>query len=459
MISRRNLLRNLGLGSLALPFLPSMRSHAQPSARPLRLVVVYHTIGTLVDRWTPGGTGSGYTMSDLLRPLEAHRDDMLVLSGIENRLVNRLTSGEIGHAEAARMLFTGAPLEGQIVDGVPVRLEDADFRSPIGASIDQIVADRIAAPAGEGVRSVHLSVGGSYPGEYSAFWRDRGDRVEWIANDPDPNDVVSRFFSGVMPDEPRPLTFQERLRSSDVLAGVQQTYSRLGQSLPVDDRNTLEAHSRLLDELRENLSVGVDIGGACQIPSLSTPGGEYWFDRVENALASANAQTDIIPLLLACDLTRVVTLQFTHSHGQRFLDIPDYTVPGFGYSDWHAMVHNDDGASLGDSLYLGYEWYSHRMERLISRLKSIPEGDGTLLDNTIVLWMSEFGDGGGHDVRDLPVVLFGGPIRKGEHLDMRGRTNQELMIGLAERFGLSLPTVGMGEFGGESFVENPISLT
>ncbi|MEO0815203.1 MAG: hypothetical protein AAFY60_20245, partial [Myxococcota bacterium] len=102
---------------------------------------------------------------------------------------------------------------------------------------------------------------------------------------------------------------------------------------------------------------------------------------------------------------------------------------------------------------------SHRVNRVIEELKSLNGPSGSLLDNTVVMWASEFGDGGGHTVQDLPFVFFGGPIRGGHHIDGRGHTHHELLIGLAERFGLPLETLGVPAYLGESFIGSPLSLS
>ena len=461
-LGRRRFLQGAGAATLALPFLRSLQAKGQPATPPLRFVVVYHGLGTLVDRWRPSGFGAGYGMSDLLRPLEAHRDDMLVVSGIENQMIRALEHGEVSHAAAAHSLLTAQPMEGVIgPDGRHTGIDTVDGRPPVGPSIDQVIADHIAAEAGQGLRSVHLAVGPSHPGEYAAFWRDRGGNQEWIANESDPRAAFNAIFAGVNPsEEPTELSLRDRLRlhSGSVLDSVRESYGRLERAVPTEDRLVLQAHAQLLRELEQNLDVEVTYTGSCSQPSLDTPGEDRWFDRVEHSTRSAQNQMEILSMALACDVTRVATLQFTHSHGQRFLDIPGYNVPGFGYGDWHAMVHNDNGQSLGDSLYPGYEWYSHRMDTLLSRMKTISDGAGTLLDNTIVLWISEFGDGGGHTVNDLPVGLFGGPIRKGEHLDGSGYSTNELFVGIAERFGLSLDSFGMESYLGESFTSSPLSI-
>ncbi|MEM9188844.1 MAG: DUF1552 domain-containing protein [Myxococcota bacterium] len=463
-IGRRRLLQGAGAAGLALPFLQSLqapeRSSAQPSRPPLRLLVVYHGLGTIVDQWRPATVGRDYELSPLLAPLARHRDDMLVLSRIENQMIQRLKRGEMHHTDGAYTLFTSQPMAGMIDSGGRLTgVDTVDGIPPIGPSIDQVLAERVSN--GPGLRrSVHLGVGGPFPGEYQTFWRSTGPgTTEWIPNEVDPQTAFDTLFGMVEIEEGRPPTFQERLRarSGSVLDSVRESYRALEQAVPMEDRLVLQNHAQQLRDLEQNLQININYTEGCQRPEINLPGGFEPFAD-EWALQSSENQFDILTMALACDITRVATLQFTGLHSHRFSDIPNYTIPAPGFSDWHAMVHNDQGASLGDGLFRGFEWFSHRMASLIDRLKAVREGSGSMLDNTIVLWMSEFGDGGGHTVQDLPVVLFGGPIRKGEHIDCSGRSTNELFVALAERFGVTLDGFGLTSFGGDSFYRGPIPI-
>ncbi|MEL6547917.1 MAG: DUF1552 domain-containing protein, partial [Myxococcota bacterium] len=280
-INRRAFLAGTGAATLTLPLLPSWTARAQ--SQPPNLVVLYHGIGTRLDAWRPAQTGTGYTMPELLRPLEAHRDDMLIVSGVENRLLYRLEAGEISHAAAAHSLLTAAPMEGVIgADGRHTGIETIDGRPPVSPSIDQVIAEHISAPGQR--RSVNLGVGPTQVGEYAVFWRElAAGNTEWVAHMSDPSEAFARVLGGLEPDAPVELGFRERLRqqSGSVLDAVTESYGRLERSVSAEDRMVLQAHATRIRELETVL------GGTVQPPSAQcapvTPAAqeEFWHFRVE----------------------------------------------------------------------------------------------------------------------------------------------------------------------------------
>jgi hypothetical protein len=141
---------------------------------------------------------------------------------------------------------------------------------------------------------------------------------------------------------------------------------------------------------------------------------------------------------LACDLTRVATLQFTQYHSPNFAylfngDTQAVLRGSRTYSDWHAMVHeakSSNDAQGVDNLARGYTWYMQKLALLVKRLGEIEDGpDGTLLDSTLILSISEFGNGSQHGTTGLPVLLIGGlggRVRVGQHIAATGYTTGDL---------------------------------
>ena len=101
------------------------------------------------------------------------------------------------------------------------------------------------------------------------------------------------------------------------------------------------------------------------------------------------------------------------------------------------MVHNNRNSGLQAELEAGFGWYAQVVANLIEQLDSVPEGDGTMLDNTLILWISEFGDGGTHDVTNLPVMLAGGVgrLEHGRHIRAAGKTTGDLYTSIFNLFG------------------------
>lgn len=470
-LGRRAFLTGAGATALTLPFLHSVSTPAQaaPGDRPQRLVIVYHGLGTLMDQWRPAQTGPNYTLPPLLAPLARHKSEMLVLSGIDNR------AGDLqpnSHTAAAHSLLTASPMETFVrPDGSFTEYGPGDGQPelpPIGPSFDQLIADHISS--GSGLRrSVHLGVGHGHPGEYAAFWRDDGTgSMQYISNEADPRAAFQSLFGNVMLPEQTILTPRQRMRqhTGSILDSVLSGFRDLESRLPAEDRITLQRHAEHIRTVEQNLNIEIEVSNSCMLPELMLPQGFMYYEDPWAPIAASN-QMDLLTMSLACDITRVATLQFTGLHGRRFSDVPNYQIPAPGFNDWHDMVHNDlpeDGVprDLGDGLFRGYEWFSHQVAGFIDRLKATPDGDGTLLDNTLVLWISEFSNGGGHDMVELPVVLFGdlqGTLRTGEHMDCSGHTTNELFISLLRAFGRNDSTFGWTRGrAGERFDQNPIDL-
>jgi hypothetical protein len=183
----------------------------------------------------------------------------------------------------------------------------------------------------------------------------------------------------------------------------------------------------------------------CAPHAQQLPAG-YDFRSNANDYVSAPAQIDNLVLALACDLTRVGTLQFTDYHAPTFPWL-DIDVPG-AWSNWHDMVHSgqSDPASRA-TMVAAQQWYAAQFAYLLERMDAVVEADGnTLLDNSLVLWISEFGNGGAHDTRNLPVVLaggLGGRVRTGRHLDMSGRTTGDLFTTLLQLYGYDDASFGL----------------
>lgn len=465
-LGRRDLLKALGASTLALPFLYGITdrsAHAQGMMkRPKRLVIVQHGQGTLLDQWKPMDAGANYTLSPLLQPLQSVKEQMLVISGVSNQARNSQRQGN-GHVPAGRSLLSATPFKGSYYPDGTLRPgeEHPDADDSYGPSIDQVIAERIAAPMQR--LSVNLSVQNS-DHENRLYWKGPPGQTQLINNEADPTRAFSTFFGGVTfpEDNPTPPTRAERFRarSSKVLDRTISSYDSLKTQLPAEDRASLERHAEQLKTLQMNLAAQIEVEGACARPELLTPDGynpqaDVWADL------STDNQIDLLVMSLACDVSRVATLQFGNKHAPQFSFLPNYTIPIEGYSNWHDMIHKQGDMASSQALFRGFEWYSTKVAQLVAKLAATPEGDGSLLDNTLVVWLSEFGNGGGHNTSDLPVVCFGnlgGTVRTGEHLALSGRTTNELFIALLQAFGSNDTSFGLAtSISGESLIANPLT--
>ncbi|MFM2417778.1 MAG: hypothetical protein RL385_2501 [Pseudomonadota bacterium] len=426
-LSRRSFLGGITGAAIGLPYLASFHGEAAAqSARPLRLIMVFHPQGTIARRFAPSATGAlPSTLPDLLTPLNKHRSRLTVLSGVSN-VVSAMNTASNGHNTAGRSIFTCQPFvgvkQGQSPDNGP-----AD-----GPSFDWAVGPRMRGDAPRAV--VNLGIADIGLGEYTAFWQGSGQAAGILGN---PRSAADTLFSSIAsgsntqtqaaaPSRAELLRGRRARTVETVLGG----YQRLSARAPKEDRVRLEAHMEQLRALdRVTGSGGTQMLASCSKPGLSSVSGNYDAGSSEFDDKSATAQIENAAMLLACDVTRVVTLQFAEYHDPRFPflfngDNGAVVRGSHTYGDWHAMIHEAraGGDTQGESnLASGMRWYMAQVAALADRLASIEDGPGqTLLDNTLILAMSEFGDGSVHDTSNLPVTLIGnlgGKIRSaGQHV-------------------------------------------
>jgi hypothetical protein len=448
-LGRRAFLRGAGGAMIGLPFLHALsgRGHAQ-ATRPMRVVVFFHPQGMLQDRWQPAIGTLTSALPPLLAPLESYKSQLLVLSGIDN-VVAGMNTASNGHNGAARSLLTCQPFQS-------VRQGQNPANAPAdGPSIDAVLGARLRGGAARLV--INLGVSDEGLGENAVFWSGAGQSATINC---DPRAATSALFANVVPKtEPAPARTPAQLlrsRRASVLDAVGAGVARLAQRVPGEDRARLDAHLAQVRALELSSNGAGELAQAsCGMPTNTFPGG-YSAGSPSYDDVSANAQIENLVMGLACDLTRVTTLQFTQYHSPNFAYLfggdPQAVLRGSRtYSDWHAMVH--EAAASGDAqgvenLARGYTWYMQKLALLVKRLGEIEDGpEGTLLDSTLVLSITEFGNASQHATSRLPVLLIGGlggRLRTGRHLDMTGYTTgdlfttvQAITTGVADPFGIT----------------------
>ena len=452
-ISRRTILRGAGV-ALALPFLESVqRPLGRAAPMPTRLVIVTTGQGTLLNRFVPPSLpGDALELSELLMPLAAHRDDLVVVSGVDNPLPRYHQSNghnAPGHTLlTAHLCTTSATADGALLpEGSRTQVDQGTLC--VGPSIDHYLADRL----GEGL-PLNLAVNGTGVGENRMYYRvtpelsssPNGARAEARLRD-DPQAVFDELLAG-RGSEPAPTpSLGERIRSQRgrVLDSVAGSYVALSSRVSADDRLRLEAHAERLRDLETRLAGAPEMLAPTCDPALAV---EPEYPRTD---AWYKAQIDVMVQALACGVSRVATLHDSEYHGPgfEFLQNPlpsrlaaagALPIPGGPIPDWHAQVHGDSGGTPNDNpnLIAGFTFYATQVAYLLERMASIVEPDGnTLLDNSLVLWTSEFGNGGSHSTENLPVVLAGsagGRLATGRHLARDGYTTNDLFTSLLNLF-------------------------
>lgn len=458
-VHRRTVLRGAAGLSLGLPFLSAMlrpgRSHAQ-DITPQRLVVFYSPGGTLIDRWRPQGSTTDFTLQPMMDPLTPFLDKLVFVDGLELE-VQRVS---VGHPHARGM---GAVLTGQ-------RLLSGDFNTnggnagfSAGASIDQLIAAKIST--GLRLPSLEVSSGWStgitqggqpHPSNMINYRppAQAGGEASPVPPSTDPYNVLQRVFTdaGAGSDG----TTSQLPFTTSVLDGVQEDFKRLSAQLGAEDRQKLEAHLALVQEAATGVTQGVS--GTCQPPVVNeTPG---YYDTSGGAGGTGSkipekgrVMTDLLVAALACDVTRVGTMQWSDSEAKFPLGfLKDES--GASLTENHHGYQHDRGYQPA-SLEVIYHFYAEQLAYLLQKLDSVPEGNGTLLDNTLVLAVSEIQHPESHAQNNMPFILAGnaaGKLATKRWLKVQSQPHNNMLVSILNMFGIEDT-----RFGHEDFCDGPLS--
>jgi hypothetical protein len=424
MPSRRMLLRSAA-ATLALPLLPSAlprSTWASGVERPQRLLFYYVPNGIQTAWFTPDAQGENYDLKEISAPLAPVREHVSVLSGFANLQAEDAVAGD--HARGTGSFLTCVPIR---------RTTGSDVEN--GVSADQVAA----AALGRDTLFPSLQVGiqpGGNTGDCTAGYSCAYTRnIAWagpttpLPNITDPRLLFDRMFGVDAALDPETRRLRALSRASvldEVLAEVETLQGRVG----ADDRAKLDQYLTAVREIEVRASaLG---GGACG--SGDPP--------VEPASYAAHVEVmhELMVLALQCDLTRVVTFMLGEAASNQTFDF--IGVPGAH----HATSHHQGQAQLLDDLVRIGAWEVEQLAGLVARLAEVSDGDGALLDNTLLCWSSEISDGNEHSHRDLPVLLAGsggGVHLPGRHVAVqRDRPIADLFLTLLQGCGVDVDTFG-----------------
>jgi hypothetical protein len=432
-ISRRAILRGAAGAAIALPWLEAMSPRsARAATTPKRFIVMFSPNGTLPTQWTPTGTETSFTLSPILTPLAPHQGDIVVVEGLLQE-----GGGGDGHQNGIGGMLTGSPLNPGPFAGVGA--PPAGWAT--GPSIDQRIVQALAAPTPFQSLELGVQVGAA------DNW---GRMIYQAANQPlpptdDPAQVYTSVFSDLHTD---PVALAHlRARRKSILDAVGGEYTRIGGQLGSADKQRLDAHLTAVREIETRLTTSlVDNNPSCHDPTLTTSTGSA-AQANDSFPAVGSLQMDLLTMALACDLTRVASMQWSRSVSQvRFtwLNIPD------GH---HDLSHrSDDDSDAVNKLTLINTWYAQQMADLIARLKNTPDGaGGTLFDNTLVLWSNELAKGNTHSRQDAPYVLAGnagGGLRTGRFVSYEGQglPHNNMMVSILNALDIPDTTFGKADW-------------
>ncbi len=428
--ARRALLGGMGGALLGLPFFESQNARA--AAFPKRLLVIY----------TPNGnwqlpTGMDFAGS-MVEPLDAFKEKLLLLRGLDMSVHN--TGPGEPHQQGMAWL-TGLPLN----DGGQVGGDGSTAGWAKGISVDQAIAKHLWEESPTPRRSLHFGVQTlNYGGkEVRTVMSYEGDSVP-VSNEDDPWNMYDTVFSQ-LGAEP---TGQQRLnaRRKTVLNAVGGQLEDVKKTLSAGDKQKLEQHLDAVRGLETQLeNPGAVLGGSCQLPEVGSP---IALGAAENFATIGKLQMDMIAMAFACDITRVCTLQWSAATNNRPYPFLQYNGEPIEF-DEHILGHKpySDTAAWG-MLGVIRRWYAEQLAYLLAKLDAVPEGEGTMLDNTLVLLGSEITEGNSHTHMNAPFILAGGAgaMAMGRNLDFSNGgadvPHNNLLVAMMQAMGMQTSTFG-----------------
>jgi hypothetical protein len=381
-LSRRTLLRGAG-AALALPLLDSMTpSLAAAPAPRMRLACIYVPHGATMDKWTPAQEGANFAMSEILQPLEPYRRHVNVISGLELLVAyGDDASADANHTRSSACFLTAArPASGA--------------RAQLGVSIDQVAARHIGQntplPSLElGIEEPAFSCGTGLSCAYrnTISWQSLTSPLPMESN---PQIVFERLFGDGSTEAQRNA---RRAQSRSLLDTLRAEIAALDKSLPAPDRARLGQYVEDVREIERRLENAAARPGVDRDAPVGIPAD---FD------SHVKLQLDLLVLAWQAEITHIGTLLVAQ-------ETSNATYPASGIaSGFHGVSHHSNVRANMDRFALLNRYHVGVFAYLLERLRKTADGDGNLLDHSMVLYGSGISNGNEHDHAPLPIVLAGG---------------------------------------------------
>ena len=424
MNTRRMFLKSLA-STLALPMLEPLRAAtATTSGSPLRLAYVYMPNGVNTKQWFPTGSGKNYTLSPSLEPLAEMRDHFQVIKGLALDKARAHGDGAGDHARANATFLTGCQAR---------KTAGADIR--IGMSADQIAAREIGhltrmpsleLSTDEPRRSGNCDSGYSCAYQYNLAWRSETTPAPPMR---DPRLVFEAMFGSA--DKNANAERQQRKKS--VLDFVMADAKRLQQRATGADKNKLDEYFTSVREIEQRIESAEK--HRKERPEIDVPNGvpETYREHIR-------AMYDLMLVAFQTDSTRVASFMLAHDGSNR-------TFPEIGVNEAHHGIshHQRDERRLSLIAKID-EYYAAEFARFLKNMRDIKEGDGTLLDHSMIVYGSGISDGDRHNHDQLPIILAGhgnGTLQAGRLMETKEETPlTNLHLSLLDRMGVKADRVG-----------------
>ena len=433
-LPRRAFLRGVG-ATIALPLLDSMvpafAATRDTVEKPIsRLGVVYVPHGAVMDKWTPTATGKNFELSPILEPLAPFRDQLLVVSGLDNRpALHREGEPVAGHGPITGAFLTGAhakPTEGANVES--------------GVSMDQIAATHFAkytqlASLELGLEENDIAgacdVGYSCAYINSISWRTPTTPLPVQNN---PRAVFERLFGDS--DTTESAARRARLlKEASILDAVTVKVARLQAKLGASDRNKLDEYLESVRDIERRIQKAEEQSDR-DLPLMERPSGAI----PATFEAHCKVMMDLQVLAYQTDMTRVITFMISK-------ELSNHTYPEIGVPEpHHPLSHHQERPESLEKLVKLQTFHMQMFAYYLEKLRSTPDGDGSLLDHILIMYGSGMGNSNLHDPRNLPMLVAGGGsgrIDTGNHIRCpEGTPLSNLFLTLLNKVGVPAENIG-----------------
>ena len=427
-IPRRTFLRGMGV-TLALPLLDSMvparTLFAQTAAKASpRLGFVYIPHGAIMDKWTPAGVGTGFEFTPILKPLEGFRDRLNVISGLGHKAADTTAV----HSLSPTTWLSGVrPKATQGVDAYA------------GITADQIAAQAIGQdtvlPSMELATEDHSGLIGSCDRDYGCIYM---NTLSWrtpttpLPMEINPRKVFERMFGQGGSAAERLARIQE---DRSILDAITKDVATLQIQLGPSDRQTMAQYLDNIREIERRIQRAEKSQGDEELLLPTRPAGVP-FDFEEHV----RLMYDLMVLAYQSNISRVITFMVSR-------EVSNRTYPQVGVADGHhAISHHQNRAEKMEKNVRIQTFNVGMFAEFLEKMKNTPDGDGTLLDNTVLLYGSNMSNSNAHDHYPLPNLVVGGAagrMKGGRHLRYPDHTPMtNLLVSMLDKAGVRQETLG-----------------
>jgi hypothetical protein len=431
-LARRTFLRGMGT-AMALPLLDSMiparaATSLTPAKPAIRLGFCYVPNGIIQKDWVPAADGAGFEFMPTMKSLEPYRDKLLVLSNLAQINGRALGDGAGDHARAGATWLTG----------VHPKKTETDIRA--GISADQIAARELSKITQFGSLEIGLEepyLAGGCDSGYSCAYT---NTISWrgpVSPNPveiSPRAIFERLFGdGESTDPVARLKMMKQ--DTSILDYVRGDVARLEPGLGSRDKTKLDEYLEAIRDIERRIQKAEEQSATMKIPVMERPVG-----IPETFEEHAKLMADLMVIAWQTDMTRVITFMMAREGSNR-------SYREIGVPDGHHSVthHQNDPVKIAKTQKID-EHHVKSFAYLVKRLNETQDGDGTLLDHTLLLYGSSIRDGNVHDHHDLPLVLVGGKsvdVKGGRHLRYKPETPMSnLLLTLLDKAGVPAETLG-----------------